>query len=256
MDASKWVCGWDVNPKQKILDEALTKWRDEVDRSARAIREADGERHSIRIKLRAGAQLQACANEFSDIDSLGLATRIADLEEEERVIVGGSDVLRKLKEDRDVAEDKLMVAQTTRDEVLQRIGGVEARGERNDSRIESLKTLLAKSKEELFGFEEGQKLDEEELEKAEQRLQDLFEEIESEFGAPPAEPDEIEQAARNAGHALEGKINKLAWKSCEIRMLRQCNGSLPMLETRHSEMNSVWTLKKGIIIRPMNPLMA
>jgi uncharacterized protein YPO0396 len=209
MDASKWVCGWDVNPKQKILDEALTKWRDEVDRSARAIREADGERHSIRIKLRAGAQLQACANEFSDIDSLGLATRIADLEEEERVIVGGSDVLRKLKEDRDVAEDKLMVAQTTRDEVLQRIGGVEARGERNDSRIESLKTLLAKSKEELFGFEEGQKLDEEELEKAEQRLQDLFEEIESEFGAPPAEPDEIEQAARNAGHALEGKINKL-----------------------------------------------
>ena len=209
MDASKWVCGWDVNPKQKILDEALIKWRDEVDRSARAIREADGERHSIRIKLRAGAQLQACANEFSDIDSLGLATRIADLEEEERVIVGGSDVLRKLKEDRDVAEDKLMVAQTTRDEVLQRIGGVEARGERNDSRIESLKTLLAKSKEELFGFEEGQKLDEEELEKAEQRLQDLFEEIESEFGAPPAEPDEIEQAARNAGHSLEGKINKL-----------------------------------------------
>ena len=149
MDASKWVCGWDVNPKQKILDEALTKWRDEVDRSGKRF----GKRmeNAIRYESNCGRSPVKLVNQFSDIDSLGLATRIADLEEEERVIVGGSDVLRKLKEDRDVAEDKLMVAQTTRDEVLQRIG-VEARGERNDSRIESLKTLLAKSKEEFLGL--------------------------------------------------------------------------------------------------------
>ena len=35
-------------------------------------------------KILAGVQLQACANEFSDIDVLGLSTRMADLEEEER----------------------------------------------------------------------------------------------------------------------------------------------------------------------------
>ena len=93
--------------------------------------------------------------------------------------------------------------------MLQRIGGVEARSERNDSRIDSLKVLLAKSKEEIFGQADDQTLDEDELDKAEQRLQELFEEIEGEFGAPPSEPDEIEDAARNASHALEGKIDKL-----------------------------------------------
>ena len=40
----------------------------------------------LRSKLRSGAQLQACANEFSDIDQIGLATRIADLEEEEELL--------------------------------------------------------------------------------------------------------------------------------------------------------------------------
>ena len=131
-DATNWVMGWDVSPKQKNLDDALTKWREEVDQSGRALREAESERQSLRSKLRSGAQLQACANEFSDIDHVGLATRIADLEEEERVIVGGSDVLKKLKEDRDSAEEKLEESQKTRDEVLQRIGGVE-RAERNES---------------------------------------------------------------------------------------------------------------------------
>ena len=61
------------------------------------MREAEAERLSARLKHRAGAQLQACASEFSDIDQIGLGTRIADLEEEERVIVGGSDVLKKVK---------------------------------------------------------------------------------------------------------------------------------------------------------------
>ena len=98
-DAINWVTGWDVSPKQKTLDESLTKWREEVDRAGRAIREAESERQSLRARLRSGAQLQACANEFSDIDGLGLSSRIAELEEEERVIVGGSDVLKKLKDD-------------------------------------------------------------------------------------------------------------------------------------------------------------
>ena len=47
--------------------------------------------------------------------------------------MGGSDVLKKLKEDRDSAAEKLEDSQNTRDEVLQRIGGVEARAERNET---------------------------------------------------------------------------------------------------------------------------
>jgi hypothetical protein len=94
--------------------------------------------------------LQACANEFSDIDQIGLGTRIADLEEEERVIVGGSDVLKKLKEDRDKASEKLEESQNTRDEVLQRIGGVEARAERNETRMTSLRALLVKSMDQFI----------------------------------------------------------------------------------------------------------
>ena len=199
--------GWDVRSQQKNLDDALAKWRDEVDQAGRAVREAESERQSYRVKLRAGAQLQACANEFSDIDHVGLGTRIADLEEEERVIVGGSDVLKKLKEDRDSAEQKLEEAQKTRDEVLQRIGGVEARAERNDSRISSLKALLKDSKQEFMSAEA--ETDEAEEEEAEKRLETLFKDIEKEFGAAPDEPDQIEEAARTATHKLEKRINKL-----------------------------------------------
>ena len=206
-DAANWVIGWDVDPKQKNLDDALAKWRDEVDQAGRAVREAESERQSYRVKLRAGAQLQACANEFSDIDHVGLGTRIADLEEEERVIVGGSDVLKKLKEDRDSAEQKLEEAQKTRDEVLQRIGGVEARAERNDSRISSLKALLKESKQEFMSAES--ETDEAEEEEAEKRLETLFEDIQKEFGAAPDEPDQIEEAARTATHKLEKRIHKL-----------------------------------------------
>jgi len=209
-DATNWVLGWDVSPKQKNLDDALTKWREEVDQSGRAVREAESERHSLRGKLRAGAQLQACANEFSDIDHVGLATRIADLEEEERVIVGGSDVLKKLKEDRDSADEKLEESQKTRDEVLQRIGGVEARAERNDARISSLQALLKKSKEEFLStIEIAEDSDEEDSDEAEERLQGLFDKIKEDFGAPPEQPDQIEESARTATHKLESRIHKL-----------------------------------------------
>lgn len=209
-DAGNWVMGWDVGLKQKSLDDSLTKWRKEVDQSGRAMREAESERQTMRSKLRAGAQLQACANEFSDIDRLGLATRIADLEEEERVIVGGSNILKKLKDDRDSADEKLETAQGTRDEVLQRIGGVEARAERNESRISSLKALLQTTKQEFMpAVEDGKELSEEEMEEAEERLQALFADIEKEFGLPPEEPDAIEESARNATHKLEAKIQKL-----------------------------------------------
>lgn len=209
-DATNWVMGWDVSPKQKNLDDALTKWREEADQSGRALREAESERQSLRSKVRAGAQLQACANEFSDIDHVGLATRIADLEEEERVIVGGSDVLKKLKEDRDSAEEKLEESQKTRDEVLQRIGGVEARAERNESRISSLRALLKKSKEEFFGAMEAEgESDEDKIDRAEEALQALFDKIKEDFGTPPEQPDQIEESARNAAHKLEGRIQKL-----------------------------------------------
>ena len=66
------------------MDEALGKWREESDHAGRSIRESDFERQTLRAKLRAGVQLQACANEFSDIDVIGLSTRMADLEEEAR----------------------------------------------------------------------------------------------------------------------------------------------------------------------------
>lgn len=209
-DASRWVLGWDVNPKQKTLDDALSKWREEVDQAARAIREAESERQSVRAKLRAGAQLQACANEFSDIDGLGLSARIAELEDEERVIVGGSDVLKKLKDDHTEVEAALEKCQGKRDEVLQRIGGVEARAERNEVRLEVLKTLLRQSKNDFFGnLDPTDEKNEEALEKLEGELESFFKEIESGFGKAPDEPDEIEEAARNASHEMEARISKL-----------------------------------------------
>jgi len=208
-DASNWVIGWDVSPKQKTLDDALAKWREEVDRSGRAIREAESERQSLRAKLRYGAQLQACANEFSDIDGLGLSSRIAELEEEERVIVGGSDVLKRLKEDHVEADQALEAAQNKRDEILQRIGGVEARAERNDSRLVALESLLKQCKEQFFQSEDGEKdLTEERIEMLEEELDALYKEIEKDFGKAPNEPDEIEEAAREASHKIDAKIAK------------------------------------------------
>ena len=209
-DATSWVLGWDVSPKQRTLDDSLIKWREEFDNSGRALREAEAERLSLRSKLRSGAQLQACANEFSDIDQIGLATRIADLEEEERVIVGGSDVLKKLKEDRDSAAEKLEDSQNTREEVLQRIGGVEARAERNETRMGSLRSLLVKSMDEFISQSTGQENpDEEDRESAEEQREILFKEISKEFGEPSDKPDEIEESARTATHKLDVRINKL-----------------------------------------------
>ncbi len=209
-DASSWVLGWDINPKQKNLDEALLKWREEVDRSSRALREFETERQSYRSKLRSGAQLQACANEFSDIDTLGLASRISDLEEEERVIVGGSDVLKKLKDDYDNVFRQLDESQKMRDEILQRIGGVEARTERNETRILSLKSLLEKSVNVFLPVREPlREPTDKEIEDAESTLQKLYHDIEKEFGKPDAKPDEIEESARSAKQKLDARIYKL-----------------------------------------------
>ena len=209
-DASSWVLGWDVSPKQRTLDDSLIKWREDLDNSGRALREAESERQALRSKLRAGAQLQACANEFSDIDQIGLATRIADLEEEERVIVGGSDVLKRLKEDRDSASEKLEESQNTRDEVLQRIGGVEARAERNETRMTSLRSLLVQSMNEFITESTGDEdPNEEDRDAAEEHRELLFKEIAKDFGEPPGKPDEIEESARSATHKLDAKISKL-----------------------------------------------
>jgi len=209
-DATSWVMGWDVNPKQRTLDDSLIKWREELDNSGRAMREAEAERLSARLKHRAGAQLQACASEFSDVDQIGLGTRIADLEEEERVIVGGSDVLKKLKEDRDSASEKLEESQNTRDEVLQRIGGVEARAERNDTRMTSLRGLLLKSMDEFIEESTGEvSPNEDDRESAEEQREILFKEIAKQFGEPPENADDIEAAARAATHKLDAKVQKV-----------------------------------------------
>ena len=154
-------------------------------------------------------QLQACANEFSDIDVLGLSTRIADLEEEERVIVGGSDVLKKLKEDHDKLEGKLDEVQSIRDQILQRIGGVEARAERNDTRMEAIRTMLDRCREERVSEFTESEDKEEAMGRAEEALQALYAKIENEFGAPPSSPDEIEESAREATHKLDSRIQKL-----------------------------------------------
>ena len=208
-DASSWVLGWDLSPKQKSLDEALAKWREEADNAGRSIRESEFERQTLRAKLRAGVQLQACANEFSDIDVLGLSTRIADLEEEERVIVGGSDVLKKLKDDHDKLQEKLDEVQSMRDQILQRIGGVEARAERNDTRMEAIRVMLDRCRVERVAELTKSEEEEDAMDRAEEALQALYTKIEIEFGAPPASPDEIEEAAREATHKLESRIQKL-----------------------------------------------
>ena len=216
-DASTWVLGWDLSSKQKSLDEALEKWREEADRAGRSIRESEFERQSLRAKLRAGVQLQACANEFSDIDVLGISTRMADLEEEERVIVGGSDVLKKLKDDHDTMLEKLDDLQSTRDQILQRIGGVEARAERNEVRMEAIRSMLAKYRDEILpSFSKGD-VDEDAKEKAEHALQGLYAKIENEFGSPPDSPDDIEESARDATHKLDGRIHKLEGSLDKLR---------------------------------------
>ena len=100
--------------------------------------------------------------------------------------MGGSDVLKKLKEDRDSATVQLEESQNTRDEVLQRIGGVEARAERNESRMTSLRSLLVKSMDEFIEETSGEDSpDTETRELAEQRREELFKDIATEFGEPP-----------------------------------------------------------------------
>ena len=207
-DASRHILGWDVDPKQRSLDERLAFLRERSGEAARAVGEADSERADLRLKLKAGAQLVSSAGEFSDVDRLGLATRMADLEDEERVIVGGSDVLRKLKDDLDSTSGKLSEAQDLRDEILRRIGGVEARAERNEDRISNLQSLLDEARKEL-GVPDAVKGAEDSDGNLEDAVDALFKEIEDAFGAPPDEPDDIESAARNALHSMEEKIRKL-----------------------------------------------
>jgi uncharacterized protein YPO0396 len=128
----------------------------------------------------------------------------------ERVIVGGSDVLKKLKDDRDSATVQLEESQNTRDDVLQRIGGVEARAERNESRMTSLRSLLVKSMDEFIEETIGEdSADSETRELAEKRREELFKDIATEFGEPPEKPDDIEESARLASHKLDAKIHKL-----------------------------------------------
>ena len=46
--------------------------------------------------------------------------------------------LKKLKDDHDTMLEKLDNLQSTRDQILQRIGGVEARAERNEIRMDTI----------------------------------------------------------------------------------------------------------------------
>ena len=69
-DASRHILGWDVDPKQRSLDERLAFLRERSGEAARAVGEADSERADLRLKLKAGAQLVSSAGEFSDVDRL------------------------------------------------------------------------------------------------------------------------------------------------------------------------------------------
>jgi len=101
-------------------------------------------------------------------------------------------------------------SQNTRDEVLQRIGGVEARAERNESRMTSLRSLLVKSMDEFIEETIGEdSADSETRELAEKRREELFKDIATEFGEPPEKPDDIEESARLASHKLDARIHKL-----------------------------------------------
>ena len=150
VDASTWVLSWDLSPKQKSLDEKHREMERESENAGRSIRESEFERQTLRAKLRAGVQLQACANEFSDIDVLGLSTRMADLEEEEERNCGRVRCSQKIERRCDALVEKLDSLQNTRDQILQRIGGVEARAERNETRIEAIRTLVEKYRAELI----------------------------------------------------------------------------------------------------------
>ncbi|NDG99984.1 MAG: hypothetical protein EBY43_02680 [Opitutae bacterium] len=116
---------------------------------------------------------------------------------------------KKLKEEHDKLVEKLDQVQTARDQILQRIGGVEARAERNETRMEAIRTLLEKCKEDrLSKFINGDN-EEDARDEADEALLSLYKQIEEEFGAPPESPDDIEEAAREASHKLEGRIQKL-----------------------------------------------
>ena len=66
-------------------------------------------------------------------------------------------------------------AQNKRDEILQRIGGVEASAERNDARLVALGSLLKQCKEEFFQSELlKEELTEEELEEKRRDLDGLL----------------------------------------------------------------------------------
>ena len=100
--------------------------------------------------------------------------------------MGGSDVLKKLKEDHDAMVEKLDSLQNTRDQILQRIGGVEARAERNETRIEAIRTLLEKYRADLIPeLAEGED-SEEANDKVDEALEELYTQIEEEFGTPPS----------------------------------------------------------------------
>ena len=83
---------------------------------------------------------------------------------------------------------------------FQRIGGVEARAERNETRMGSLRSLLVKSMDEFISQSTGQENpDEEDRESAEEQRENLFKEISKEFAFEPSDkPDEIEESTQAA----------------------------------------------------------
>ena len=69
-----------------------------------------------------------------------------------------------------------------------------------------MKSLLERCIDE---FVQSQVPKDEDGERSEEELNLLYNEIESEFGKAPDEPDAIEEAARKASHKMDARITKL-----------------------------------------------
>ena len=110
----------------------------------------------------------------------------------------------KIEEDR-CTGGKLDSLQNTRDQILQRIGGVEARAERNETRIEAIRALLEKYRAELIPELAAGEDPEEANDKVDEALEELYTQIEEEFGTLRSHPMRL----RN----LHGKPHKVDSRS-------------------------------------------
>ena len=115
----------------------------------------------------------------------------------------------------------------------------EARAERNETRMTSLRSLLVQSMNEFITESTGDEdPNEEDRDAAEEHRELLFKEITKDFGEPPEKPDEIEESAFPQLINWTQKSVSLnpVWINSVIEMLRLCKNSSQMQRIRHSGM--------------------